>query len=134
MVMARDDDAIVVIGAGVVGAAVAYHLAALGHERVSVYDARERATLPGSTGLAPGFVGRLSATEELAVLAVDSVGTYLEVAAMAPELPSGRPAASRWRPRRPAWNRRTGTWSTAGPWASRQGCWTPGRPSLSRPT
>ncbi|GGP67280.1 MULTISPECIES: FAD-binding oxidoreductase [Streptomyces] len=75
---------ILVVGAGVVGASVAHHLAELGHDRVTVLDARDRATLPGSTGLAPGFVGQLSATEELAVLAKDSVATYLELSRTAP--------------------------------------------------
>jgi len=79
------DDAVVIVGAGVVGAAVAYHLADLGHSRVCVYDARLRDGLPGSAGLAPGFVGQLSATPELSVLAVDSVATYLELAKDAPE-------------------------------------------------
>ncbi|MFG2209663.1 NAD(P)/FAD-dependent oxidoreductase [Streptomyces sp. NPDC048638] len=77
---------IVIVGAGVVGASVAYHLTALGHERVTVLDARDRGALPGSTGLAPGFVGQLSATEELAVLAKDSVATYRELSD-----PAGRP-------------------------------------------
>ncbi|MFJ9847986.1 NAD(P)/FAD-dependent oxidoreductase [Streptomyces sp. NPDC101150] len=72
---------IVVVGAGVVGASVAYHLTALGHDRVTVLDTRERDVLPGSTGLAPGFVGQLSATPELAVLAKDSVATYRSLSA-----------------------------------------------------
>ncbi|MGW3010680.1 NAD(P)/FAD-dependent oxidoreductase [Streptomyces sp. NPDC001219] len=76
---------VLVVGAGVVGAAVAYHLTRLGHERVTVVDARDRDTLPGSTGLAPGFVGQLSATPELAVLAKDSVATYRELSAAADE-------------------------------------------------
>lgn len=67
---------VLVVGAGVVGASVAYHLTQLGHDRVTVLDARDRRVLPGSTGLAPGFVGQLSATPELAVLAKDSVATY----------------------------------------------------------
>lgn len=75
---------VLVVGAGVVGAAVAFHLAELGHDRVTVLDARDRVTLPGSTGLAPGFVGQLSATEELAVLAKDSVATYLALSRTAP--------------------------------------------------
>ncbi|QKW07741.1 FAD-binding oxidoreductase [Streptomyces sp. NA04227] len=66
----------VVVGAGVVGASVAYHLARLGHDEVLVVDSRGRTEMPGSTGLAPGFVGRLSATPELTALAVDSVATY----------------------------------------------------------
>ncbi|MGW0933184.1 FAD-dependent oxidoreductase [Streptomyces sp. NPDC002644] len=49
---------ILVVGAGVVGASVAYHLADLGHDRVTVLDTRDRGALPGSTGLAPGFVGQ----------------------------------------------------------------------------
>ncbi|MDV9170882.1 FAD-binding oxidoreductase [Streptomyces sp. W16] len=76
---------VLVVGAGVVGASVACHLTRLGHDRVTVLDARDRGVLPGSTGLAPGFVGRLSATPELTVLAEDSVATYLALSASAPE-------------------------------------------------
>jgi glycine/D-amino acid oxidase-like deaminating enzyme len=65
-----------VVGAGVVGASVAYHLTRLGHDNVVVLDSRERSELPGSTGLAPGFIGRLSAGPELTALARDSVATY----------------------------------------------------------
>jgi glycine/D-amino acid oxidase-like deaminating enzyme len=75
---------VLVVGAGVVGASVAYHLTRLGHDRVTVVDARGRGVLPGSTGLAPGFVGQLSATPELAVLAKDSVATYLALSETAP--------------------------------------------------
>ncbi|GAB2912973.1 NAD(P)/FAD-dependent oxidoreductase [Streptomyces mayteni] len=79
------DEEILVVGAGVVGASVAYHLTRLGHRRVTVLDARDREAPRGSTGLAPGFVGQLSATPELALLAKDSVATYLELSAAAPE-------------------------------------------------
>ncbi|SHF61131.1 NAD(P)/FAD-dependent oxidoreductase [Streptoalloteichus hindustanus] len=72
--MATND--VVVVGAGVVGASVAHHLTRLGQDRVTVVDARARDVLPGSTGLAPGFVGQLNAAPELAALAVDSVATY----------------------------------------------------------
>lgn len=72
----RLPDRTLVVGAGVVGAAVAYHLAALGDSGVVVLDARERTELPGSTGLAPGFVGQLSTSPELTALARDSVATY----------------------------------------------------------
>ncbi|MET9774004.1 FAD-dependent oxidoreductase [Streptomyces sp. NPDC006367] len=75
---------VLVVGAGVVGASVAYHLTRLGHDRVMVVDARDRGVLPGSTGLAPGFVGQLSATPELAVLAKDSVTTYRALSRTAP--------------------------------------------------
>ncbi|SCK24240.1 FAD dependent oxidoreductase [Streptomyces sp. SceaMP-e96] len=76
---------VLVVGAGVVGASVAYHLTRLGHERVTVLDSRGPEALPGSTGLAPGFVGQLSATPELAVLAKDSVATYRALSAAADE-------------------------------------------------
>ena len=75
---------ILVVGAGVVGASVAYHLTRLGHDRVTVVDARDRDVLPGSTGLAPGLVGQLSSTPELALLAKDSVATYLALSQTAP--------------------------------------------------
>ncbi|WP_062206716.1 FAD-binding oxidoreductase [Streptomyces sp. NBRC 109706] len=81
----RIADEILIVGAGVVGASVAYHLTRSGHRRVTVLDARDRARLPGSTGLAPGFVGQLSATPELTVLARDSVATYRTLAGTTPE-------------------------------------------------
>jgi glycine/D-amino acid oxidase-like deaminating enzyme len=65
-----------IVGAGVVGASVAYHLTRLGHDNVVVLDARGRTEFPGSTGLAPGFIGQLSASPELTALAKDSVATY----------------------------------------------------------
>ncbi|GAA2564022.1 MULTISPECIES: FAD-dependent oxidoreductase [Streptomyces] len=68
-------DEVLVIDAGVVGAWVAHHLVRLGHE-LTVVDGRSRDTLPGSTYLAPGFVGQLSATEELTVLAKGGAATY----------------------------------------------------------
>ncbi|MFD7922096.1 FAD-dependent oxidoreductase [Streptomyces sp. NPDC059740] len=52
---------VLITGAGVVGARAAYHLTAPGHEQVTVRDSRPRAALPGSTGPAPGFVGRQAA-------------------------------------------------------------------------
>lgn len=58
---------------------VAYHLSRLGETGVVVLDARDSAKLPGSTGLAPGFAGQLSATPELAVLAKESVALYREL-------------------------------------------------------
>lgn len=72
----RSAEEILIVGAGVVGASVAYHLTRLGHDRVTVLDARDRAVLPGSTGLAPGFVGQLSASPELTALARQSVALY----------------------------------------------------------
>ncbi|MEU6816844.1 FAD-dependent oxidoreductase [Streptomyces sp. NPDC046860] len=72
----RASERVVVVGAGVVGASVACHLARLGHDDVVVFDARSRTELPGSTGLAPGFVGQLSASRELSALARDSVAQY----------------------------------------------------------
>jgi glycine/D-amino acid oxidase-like deaminating enzyme len=75
---------ILIVGAGVVGASVAYHLTRLGHDGVTVLDGRDRDVLPGSTGLAPGFVGQLSATPELTVLAKDSVATYRALSEAAP--------------------------------------------------
>jgi glycine/D-amino acid oxidase-like deaminating enzyme len=75
---------VLVVGAGVVGASVAYHLTRLGHDRVTVVDARDRDVLSGSTSLAPGLIGQLSATPELAVLAKDSVATYRALSQTAP--------------------------------------------------
>ncbi|SDM62644.1 NAD(P)/FAD-dependent oxidoreductase [Allokutzneria albata] len=67
---------VVVVGAGIVGASVAHHLTEHGFADVLVIDARSEGTLPGSTGLAPGLVGRLSSDRDLARLALDSVELY----------------------------------------------------------
>ncbi|RJQ80420.1 FAD-binding oxidoreductase [Pseudonocardiaceae bacterium YIM PH 21723] len=77
--MSRAVGEILIVGAGVTGAALAYHLTRLGHDRITVVDARDRHTLSGSTGLAPGFIGRLSGSPGLTELAMDSVATYREL-------------------------------------------------------
>ncbi|NEA43790.1 FAD-binding oxidoreductase [Streptomyces sp. SID11385] len=67
-----------VLGAGVVGASLAHQLGVLGlGAGVTVVDRRPPGRHPGSSGHAPGFVGQLSRTPELALLARESVRQYV---------------------------------------------------------
>jgi glycine/D-amino acid oxidase-like deaminating enzyme len=67
---------IAVLGAGIVGAAVAERLSVRAGCTVTVIDAGGRGQLPGSTGHAPGFVGVLGDHPVLTRLALDSVDVY----------------------------------------------------------
>jgi glycine/D-amino acid oxidase-like deaminating enzyme len=67
---------IVVVGAGIVGTAVAERLGARGGCQVTVLDQASRGRLPGSTGHAPGFVGVLGDDVALNELARESVAVY----------------------------------------------------------
>ncbi|KAL5045471.1 hypothetical protein BDW71DRAFT_183823 [Aspergillus fruticulosus] len=70
---------IVIVGAGIVGSALAYFLSSLDNgKKVTVID-RDLSRLNGSTGYAPGFVGQFNESEVLTRLAIDSVGEYLKV-------------------------------------------------------
>ncbi len=68
---------VVIIGGGVGGAAIAYHLAALGERDVIVLDRDELTS--GSTFHSAGLVGQLRSTVALTRLMMDSVATYREL-------------------------------------------------------
>lgn len=67
---------IVIIGAGIVGTAVAEQLSLSGDCSVTVFDRAGAGRLPGSTGHAPGFVGMLADHPVMIELARDSVRSY----------------------------------------------------------
>lgn len=67
---------VVVLGAGIVGTAIAEQLSRRPGCAVTVVDQRGPDTLPGSTGHAPGFVGILSDEPTLVELALASVEIY----------------------------------------------------------
>ncbi len=67
---------VVVLGAGIVGTAVADQLGRRAGCSVTVVDRRGPDRLPGSTGHAPGFVGILNAEPTLVALARESVEIY----------------------------------------------------------
>ncbi|MFE7134549.1 NAD(P)/FAD-dependent oxidoreductase [Streptomyces sp. NPDC057638] len=67
---------IVVIGAGIVGSAVAEHVSRRSDCSVTVIDRAPPGKLPGSTGHAPGFVGLLGPDPALTELALRSRSEY----------------------------------------------------------
>lgn len=68
--------ATVVVGAGIVGAATAYHLALLGHDDILVVDKGEIPNNPGSTSHAPGGVVAMSHNRLLARMSFYSTDLY----------------------------------------------------------
>lgn len=72
----NDRAAIVVVGAGIVGASVAYHLAQLGHTDILVLDQGDIPHNPGSTSHAPGGVVAMSHNRLLARWSFYSTDLY----------------------------------------------------------
>ena len=70
---------VVIIGGGVGGTAIAYHLARLGWTDVALVDRAELTS--GSTFHSAGLVGQLRASPTLTRMMVDSVDTYRQLAA-----------------------------------------------------
>lgn len=60
---------ILIVGAGITGCSIAYHLAQLGHKNVVVVDRGTVEDPLGSTGHAPGLLGRNSGSSALAAIA-----------------------------------------------------------------
>lgn len=71
-----DRAAIVVVGAGIVGASVAYHLGQMGHTDILVVDQGDIPHNPGSTSHAPGGVVAMSHNRLLAKLSFYSTDLY----------------------------------------------------------
>jgi len=69
---------VVIIGGGVGGAAIAYHLARLGWADVALLDRAELTS--GSTFHSAGLVGQLRASPTLTRMMVDAVATYRQLA------------------------------------------------------
>src|ERR671934_2721432 len=72
----KDRADLVVIGAGIVGASAAYHLAELGINDVLVLDQGPLFETGGSTSHAPGLVFQTNASRTMCRLAQYSVGLY----------------------------------------------------------
>ena len=111
---------VVIIGGGIVGASVAYHLAELGWDDVVLL---ERNTLTsGTTWHAAGLVGCLRATHNMTRLAAYSAELYdtLEHEMVTPPV-SGRSDRSAWPTTRNEWRNSSGApaWPTPSTWTSR---------------
>jgi len=74
--LVRDRAQLVVIGAGIVGASAAYHLAELGLTDVLVVDQGPLFETGGSTSHAPGLVFQTNGSRSMCRLAQDSVRLY----------------------------------------------------------
>ena len=75
----RDRAQVVIIGAGIAGASIAYHLAELGWRDVLVVEQGE--LIGGTTAHAPGLVGQLRAAPSLAKMLMHSVALYQRISA-----------------------------------------------------
>lgn len=75
----------VVIGSGIVGSAVAYHLTRLGWTDVALVDRGDPVENPGSTSHAPGGVVALSHNKLLTQLAVYSSRLYASLEPLTPD-------------------------------------------------
>ncbi|MDX7952355.1 FAD-binding oxidoreductase [Lichenihabitans sp. Uapishka_5] len=78
----------VIVGAGIVGSALALHLARMGQRDILVLDRGSLNAPAGSTGHAPGLLGRNAASASLSAMAC-------ETASLLAELPTGTPALTR---------------------------------------
>ncbi|KAJ5493783.1 hypothetical protein N7463_009870 [Penicillium fimorum] len=70
---------IIIVGGGIVGAALAFHLSKAESEKHIILIDKSLETLVGSTGHAPGFVGQLNESPVLTQLAKDTVQDYLTI-------------------------------------------------------
>lgn len=73
----RDRARVVIVGAGIAGASIAYHLAHLGWHDVIVLDQGE--LIGGTTSHAPGLVGQLRTNPALAKMLMHSVSLYKRI-------------------------------------------------------
>jgi sarcosine oxidase len=77
--MSESTESIIVVGAGIVGSALAYHLSQSPTNRnITIID-RSFKSLLGSTGIAPGFVGQFNESEILTKLAIDTVSEFVKI-------------------------------------------------------
>jgi 4-methylaminobutanoate oxidase (formaldehyde-forming) len=73
----RDRTRVVIVGAGIAGASIAYHLAQLGWTDVVVLDQGD--LIGGTTSHAPGLVGQLRTNPSLARMLMHSVSLYKRI-------------------------------------------------------
>ena len=77
----RDRAQTVIVGAGIVGASAAYHLAELGSTDVLVIDQGPLFETGGSTSHAPGLVFQTNGSRTMCRIAQDSVALYAALGA-----------------------------------------------------
>src|SRR5260370_34760987 len=70
---------VVIIGAGIVGNSMAYHLAKLGWRDIVLLDKGPLPTPGGSTGHASNFIYLVAHSKEMTALTMDSVRQYTEM-------------------------------------------------------
>src|SRR6266487_6801050 len=75
----RDRAETVIVGAGIVGASAAYHLAELGARDVLVIDQGPLFDTGGSTSHAPGLVFQTNPSRTMCRIAQDSIRLYSEL-------------------------------------------------------
>ena len=93
---------VVIIGGGIIGCSVAYHLTKLGWKDVALLERHELTS--GTTWHAAGLVSQLRSSRTLFEIAQYGVELYSKLEAeTGSRRASGRPAALRWRARRAVW-------------------------------
>ncbi|KAF7558509.1 hypothetical protein G7046_g5646 [Stylonectria norvegica] len=77
--MSSNTESVIIVGAGIVGSAIANFLSSSSIKReVTIVD-RSIEHLVGSTGHAPGFIGQFNESEVLTRLAVNTVSEYTKI-------------------------------------------------------
>ncbi|KAK1593600.1 FAD dependent oxidoreductase [Colletotrichum navitas] len=77
--MSKPTETVIIVGAGIVGSALAYFLSSSPTPRRITLIDRSFGPLVGSTGHAPGFVGQFNESEVLTKLAVETVSEYTKI-------------------------------------------------------
>src|SRR5207302_7085840 len=106
---------VVVIGAGIVGNSMAYHLAQQGWKEIVLIDKGRLPNPGGSTGHASNFIFLTDHSKEMTLFTLDSVRQYKELGF------SARGAASRSPGPPSGWGRSSGARRSARPGASMEG-------------
>src|ERR1700730_4031927 len=70
---------VVIVGAGIVGNSVAYHLARLGQRDITLLDKGPLPNPGGSTGHASNFIFPVDHSKEMTALTQESVRQYIEL-------------------------------------------------------
>ncbi|QGI63571.1 related to N,N-dimethylglycine oxidase [Fusarium fujikuroi] len=77
--MSQPTESVIIIGAGIVGSALAYFLTQSSNPRTITLIDRSFTCLLGSSGIAPGFIGQFNESEILTKLAIDTVSEYVKI-------------------------------------------------------